>query len=149
MTMVGASSPVPRRGSALEGFVYALGRAVSALTMGFSSRALNGLGWMLFLGTALAVDGSQAFAPVSAQDEGQLLTYPWLIAQGSVPYRDIWMSYPPAVFMVLALLFKLGWSGLLLERGLGIVAALFFVLVANRICARRQPSHNRIVDSFL
>jgi hypothetical protein len=87
MTMVDASSPVPRPGTALEGLVYALGRVVSALTMGFSSRALNVLGWMLFLWTALAAYGSQAFAPVSAQDEGQLLTYPWLIAQGSVPYR--------------------------------------------------------------
>jgi hypothetical protein len=102
------------------------------LTVGVSSRPVNALGWcvVVLVGVVVVVVGLAA--PVSGQDEGQLLTFPWLIAQGSMPYHDIWISYPPGVFMLLAGLFKLGCTPLLTERLLGTLARGLLLLLVNK-----------------
>jgi len=104
---------------------------VVRLTTGRTSAALTCAGWALFALLALVGIG-QLFIGVDPQDEGQLLTYPWLIAHGIMPYQHIWMSYPPGTYLVLAALLKLGLPGLVAERGLSVVVRLLYVLLINR-----------------
>jgi len=105
--------------------------AILRWTAGDTRQAVTRLGWIGF-SLALVVLAGQALLGVDPQDEGQFLTYPWLIANGHMPYRDIWMSYPPATYLILALFFKLGAPGLVAERGLGLVARVAYILLVNR-----------------
>src|SRR5579884_4544352 len=59
------------------------------------------LGWSLCALLAGVATAGLVTMGIMTQDEGELLTYPWLIAHGSVPYRDIFMQYPPATFVLL------------------------------------------------
>src|SRR5947209_1329856 len=106
-----------------------------SVTRGFYDlpRTLVGrcVAWFV-LGFAVLLSLSQLSGEVIPEDEGMLLTYPWLIARGAVLYRDIWTTYPPATFFLLAGLAKLGLAGLPVERGVGIVARLVYVLLVNR-----------------
>lgn len=107
-------------------------QTVLRLTLGRTSSRVNKLGWALFVLGALVLAG-QLLKAVDPQDEGQFLTYPWLIAQGHVPYRDIWMSYPPATYLILVPFFKVGVAGMAAERGLGFLSRILYVLVVNRL----------------
>lgn len=100
------------------------------LAGGTSTRAT----WLgLALSSLLLVFAAgQIFADVAAQNEGELLAYPWLMLQGYVPYRDIWMMFPPGTFVLLAALTKVGISPLVAERGLAFVAKLSYVVLVNR-----------------
>lgn len=80
---------------------------------------------------------SQGLKGTDPQDEGQFLTYPWLIGLGRVPYRDIWMSYPPAAYVLLVPLSKFGLPAVAAERTLGIILRLLYVGVVNRLAAGR------------
>jgi hypothetical protein len=89
------------------------------------------IGWAAFaLGVVLLC--GQFWQGINPQDEGEMLTYPWLISQGRVPYAHLWIMYPPGSFVVLAGLFKIGIPGLIAERGLGLIARITLVLLANR-----------------
>jgi hypothetical protein len=88
-------------------------------------------GWLV-LAIAMLLALSQLSGVVIPEDEGMLLTYPWLMARGSMLYRDIWTTYPPATFFALAGLAKLGLAGLPVERGLGVLARILYVLLINR-----------------
>lgn len=74
----------------------------------------------------------QAFMSVIPQDEGELFTYSWLMVHGAVPYRDIWMMYPPSTYIFIAALMKVGVPGLISERMLGFAVRLAYVIVVNR-----------------
>jgi hypothetical protein len=108
------------------------GPAMIRLARGQSSSGLNRLGWILFA-IEFVVFAGQLLTAVDPQDEGQFLTYPWLIAQGRVPYRDIWMSYPPATYLMLVPFSGHGSLALVAERALGFSARILYVLVINRI----------------
>jgi hypothetical protein len=126
--------PTPSVDSPLDGVtpdVPTTEPLVARLTTGHTSAALTCIGWALFAVLALVGIG-QLFIGVDPQDEGQLLTYPWLVAHGIMPYRHIWMSYPPGTYLVLAALMKLGLPGLVAERGLSVVVRLLYVLLVNR-----------------
>jgi hypothetical protein len=88
----------------------------------------------LFLLAVAAI--GQCYVGVIPQDEGELLTYPWLIARGVAPYTHIWMMYPPTTYVALAGLYKLGLPVLLSERALGVLVRLVSVLVVNRLLTR-------------
>lgn len=89
------------------------------------------LGWVLF-GVMVVAAVGLSFAPVTEwQDEGVLLAYPWLMAQGKMVYRDFWTLYPPGIYLVLAGLIKAGIPGLLAERGLGVCLRLGYALLVN------------------
>jgi hypothetical protein len=91
------------------------------------------MGWILFGVMALAAVGL-AFAPVTErQDEGIVLTYPWLIAQGKMMYRDFWMLYPPGIVLALGALVKIGVPALVAERGLSVCVRLGYVLLVNQV----------------
>lgn len=74
----------------------------------------------------------QVFLPVVPQDEGQLLAYPWFMAHGLMLYRDIWNMYPPATYIILAVLMKAGVPGLVAERGLSVSVHALYPLLINR-----------------
>lgn len=109
--------------------------AILRLTAGDTSRPVASIGWFM-LCLALLVLAGQALLGVDPQDEGQFLTYPWLIAHGHMPYRDIWMSYPPATYLLMAGLFKAGIPGLFAERAFGFLARVAYVLIVNRSVTR-------------
>jgi hypothetical protein len=98
---------------------------------GRTSRALMVATYVMVAAVGLAAVG-QLFTGVEWQNEGELLDYPWLMLKGYVPYRDIWMMYPPGVFALLAGLLKVGIPPLIAERGLSIVARLAYVALVNR-----------------
>jgi hypothetical protein len=106
------------------------------LATGRVSPAATRLGWALF-GVMLIIGLGQCLMQVTAQDEGELLVYPWLIAHGSMPYRDIWMMYPPSTYLILAALVKAGIPGLVAERGLSLAVRVLFILVVNRTLTGR------------
>lgn len=103
-----------------------------AAALGDTPTIVTGIGWAFF-GLLVVLMIGQLFKGVDPQDEGQFLTYPWLIAHGYMPYRDVWMSYPPAVYCMLAVLFKLGLPGLAAERGMALLSVLAYVLLVNRL----------------
>ncbi|HEX6508463.1 MAG TPA: hypothetical protein VF221_12600, partial [Chloroflexota bacterium] len=125
-------SDVPAPPRATEG-----GQAAAHLRLGLrlaagrSTGAAWALGW-LALGVGVVLITGQIFQGINPQDEGEMITYPWLIAQGHMPYVDFWTMYPPSTFVILAALFKAGIPGLAAERGLGLVARLICVLMINR-----------------
>lgn len=87
---------------------------------------------VLVVAGLLAVAAGQLFLGVMPQDEGELLVYPALIAAGKMPYRDIWMMYPPGTYFLLAGLLKVGFPGLAAERGLSLAVRLGYVALVNR-----------------
>jgi hypothetical protein len=92
---------------------------------------VNVAGWSLLIAGLVLLCG-QLVKPVDPQDEGQLLTYPWLIAHGWMPYRDMWMSYPPGIYLLLAGFLKAGFPGVPVERGIAVLAFLGTVTLVNR-----------------
>jgi hypothetical protein len=106
-------------------------RLTFQLVTGRTSPLVTTIGWLFFALVLVFLCG-QFWQGVNPQDEGEMLTYPWLVASGRTLYRDIWTMYPPAPFLILAALFKLGVPGLVAERGLGIVARVLAVLLFNR-----------------
>jgi hypothetical protein len=85
-----------------------------SLVTGTTPRAVTILGWTVYAGLMVLLAG-QAFLPIVPQDEGELLAYPWLMTRGFVLYRDIWAMYPPATYLALAGLMKVGSLDLLLN----------------------------------
>jgi hypothetical protein len=99
---------------------------------GVPKTALGRVTAWLVLAFAIVLALSQLSGVVIPEDEGMLLTYPWLMSRGAVLYRDIWTTYPPATFFVLAGLAKLGLTGLPVERGLGVLTRVVYILLINR-----------------
>jgi hypothetical protein len=106
-------------------------RLTVRLVTGRTSPLVTTLGW-LFFALVLVLLLGQFWQGVNPQDEGEMLTYPWLVASGRALYLDIWTMYPPAPILILAALLKVGIPGLVAERGLGIVARVLGVLLVNR-----------------
>lgn len=71
--------------------------------------------------------------PISAQDEGILLSYPALILQGYVPYRDFAALYTPGSLYLVSLAFSVFGESVLVERAVGLgywwgmAVALYFL----------------------
>jgi len=107
------------------------GRALRVAT-GSTSATVTWIGWLVFVSLTLATVSGLMLFGVMRQDEGLLLVYPWLIAHGEMPYRDIWMQYPPATFVLLAAAIKAGIPGLVAERGLSVGSRLVYGLIVNR-----------------
>jgi len=66
-------------------------------------------------------------------DEGILLTYPWLMNHGFLPYRDFWGGYPPGAYAVLALVFRIFGESQVIERATGAVFWVAIILLVNRM----------------
>lgn len=103
-----------------------------AAAEGRCSRSVTVAGWSIYA-LMLALLAGQVFLPVDPQDEGQWLTYPWLIAHGRMPYRDVWMTYPPATYLMLALLMKAGTPGIVAARGVGLLSRAVYPLLVGRV----------------
>lgn len=69
----------------------------------------------------------------SVMDEGFLLTYPWLMNHGMLPYRDFWSGYPPGEYTVLALLYHAVGESQWVERAAGSAVIVATTLLANRM----------------
>jgi hypothetical protein len=106
-----------------------------SLAAGTTPRAVTTLGWILYAALIILLAG-QVFLPVVPQDEGELLAYSWLMTRGLVLYRDIWSMYPPATYLALAGLIKVGIPGLIAERGLSLGVHALYPLLINRACTR-------------
>lgn len=71
--------------------------------------------------------------PISTQDEGILLTYPDLILNGALPYRDFAALYTPGGLYLVAAAFALFGESVLVERAVGLLywcamaAALYYI----------------------
>ncbi len=82
-------------------------------------------------------------APLDRFDEGVTLTKADLAAAGWVPYRDFWITYGPLDTYLLAGAFKAFGASVLAERGMGILLAWVFSIVAYRMMTtvglRRGP----------
>ena len=59
--------------------------------------------------------------PISTQDEGILLSYPQLILDGALPYRDFASLYTPGSLYLVSLAFALFGESLLVERAVGML----------------------------
>src|SRR5204862_8342 len=68
------------------------------LSTGKTSAGVTLLGWALLATLAAIVIPAVLLIGVMPQDEGYLLEYPRVLASGALPYRDVWMSYPPGAF---------------------------------------------------
>jgi hypothetical protein len=90
------------------------------------------------IGVACIVVGVLAMArhviaPIGMYDEGILLTDADLVLRGAFPYRDFYTNYPPAVFWLVALVWKLGGVSVLSERMVGAALHAFTAVLAGRI----------------
>lgn len=108
------------------------GPLVLRLTAGDVSGPGQWAGWCLFALLGCVATAGLVTMGVMPQDEGELLTYPWLFAHGSLPYRDFFVQYPPSTFVLLAALVKMGVPALIAERGLSISVRVLYVLAVNR-----------------
>ena len=68
-------------------------------------------------------------------DEGSLLIYPELIGHGALPYRDFETFYGPANIYVLATIYSLFGTGVMVERAVGLlyqalILSLVFALIS-------------------
>lgn len=72
-------------------------------------------------------------APLDRFDEGVTLTKADLAAAGWAPYRDFWVTYGPLDTYLLAGAFKVFGTSVLVERGMGILLAVVFSIVAYRM----------------
>jgi len=106
------------------------------LATGVQPAMLNIGGWVVGALIAFAIFKIELMSPVSAGDEGLLLTYPWLMTRGVMPYHGFWASYPPMIYILLATLFKVTGPSLLIERAVDMAARLLVVLVVNRALTR-------------
>lgn len=98
-------------------------------TASASADARDGLALALVLGaSALALAGWFDAPLHRPQDEGQLLVLPELVRGGAVLHRDVFASYPPGVFWLLACVFEVFGSSIAVERSVGL--AIRLVLVA-------------------
>ncbi|WP_224370883.1 hypothetical protein [Hyalangium versicolor] len=88
-------------------------------------------GWVVWL-AALRALWRKMDLPVGFYDEGILLTDAQLLLAGKLPYRDFYSNYPPGVFLLLAGMFKLFGSSVLVERWVGVVARAAAGLWAGR-----------------
>ncbi|MEZ4217359.1 MAG: hypothetical protein R3E88_12825 [Myxococcota bacterium] len=71
------------------------------------------------------------------QDEGQLLVLPELVRGGAVLHRDVFATYPPGVFWLLAAVYELVGPSLAAERATGLALRLAIV-AATFALARRS-----------
>ncbi len=83
---------------------------IMRLCAGRTSGPVTVFGWALFA-LGLILLGGQFWGGINPQDEGEMIVYPWLIARGWAPYTHIWTMYPPASFLLLAGLAKIGLPG--------------------------------------
>jgi len=98
-------------------------------TASASADARGGLALALVLGaSALALAGWFDAPLHRPQDEGQLLVLPELVRGGAVLHRDVFASYPPGVFWLLACAYEIFGSSIAVERSVGL--AIRLVLVA-------------------
>lgn len=120
-----------------------------SLATGTTPRTITAAGWLTYAVLMILLAG-QIFLPVVAQDEGQLLAYPWFMAHGLMLYRDIWAMYPPGTYIVLAALMKVGVPGLVAERGLSVGVHALYPLVINRACTGswRRFSWLAVIPAF-
>lgn len=91
------------------------------------------------LGVILAIPATLAslYNGIGAYDEGVLLTGAHLLLRGEVPYRDFYSNYPPGIFLLLAVLFKLFGVSVGVERALGFVLHLAIPALAGRVAGRQ------------
>src|SRR4030095_2278960 len=76
------------------------------------------------------------YAPLSAYDEGILLTNTMLVMMGQVPYRDFYSNYPPGIYLTLAAIFKIFGATARVARVLGLTLRLALVALAARLGGR-------------
>jgi hypothetical protein len=74
--------------------------------------------------------------PIGIYDEGILLTDAEMVLAGKVAYRDFYTNYPPGVFLMLAGLFKLFGSSILVERGAGLLGRVACGVLAGAVAGR-------------
>jgi hypothetical protein len=79
-------------------------------------------------------------APISPQDEGQLLVYPLQILHGRVIYRDFESIYGPGNPMLLAAVFRVLGATITIERTVGLVYRAVLVLAVYRVTKRASAS---------
>ena len=91
--------------------------------------ALKGL--MLAMALALLLVGIRQ--PVNIHDEGYVLYGATRISTGEIPYRDFWLVYTPAQFYLLAGLFSVFGSSVLLARGYDALVRLAIVVLVYRL----------------
>jgi hypothetical protein len=79
------------------------------------------------------------FAPVSWYDEGLSVYGAARVLDGDVPYRDFWTLYPPGQFYVMAAVFKVFGTSLLVARLYSVVVAVGTALCTLRLAAKLVP----------
>lgn len=129
-----SSRPLP--GSAPSGAFSMVSRATDAGWSALTGRLplpLTVIAWgVLILFVALVFLARLAGGTLML-DEGFLLTYPWLMIHGMLPYRDFWAGYPPGGYAVLALVFRIFGESQVIERVTGAVFWVAIILLVNRM----------------
>src|SRR5437879_10994456 len=98
-----------------------------------------GLGWrhvsagILVLGYFLA---SAFLSPVNIQDEGFAVYGATRVLNGEIPYRDFLIEYPPGIFYLLASVFKIFGTSLLVERMCDAVTRTIIVVLVYSIAGK-------------
>lgn len=76
------------------------------------------------------------FAPLNIYDEGIIVFGAERVMQGALPYRDFWTMYSPGQLYVLAGLFKLFGTTIMVERWWDVVIRALLALVMLALAAR-------------
>ena len=113
---------------------------------------LNGLGW-LALPALFAIGALLLFLPIkfplNPYDEGLALVNGLRILRGDVPFRDYWAIYPPGQSYVLAALFRVAGSTVMVERVYDTIVRIALAIVVYFVSAKMLPYPRWAVVPFL
>jgi hypothetical protein len=102
---------------------------------------LNLLVGLLMVAAAALYMWPGMVAPLNIYDEGLIVFGAVRVLQGEMPYRDFWTQYSPGQLYVLAALFKVFGTSIMVERWWDVVSravlALALSLVAGRLASRK------------
>ena len=80
----------------------------------------------------------ELYQPVTPQDEAQYLIYPQLILHGATQFKDFFSLYGPAAYEPLAILFKIFNPSVIIERLVGLLYEITFLVSLGIILKRRR-----------
>lgn len=133
---VTSPSSRPVRGSAPSGAVSIGSRATDVVWSALTGRlpvSLTIVAWSALVLFFALVFIARLAGGTMIFDEGILLTYPWVMNHGLLPYRDFWAGYPPGGYAVLAFLFRILGESQVIERVIGGLFWVGIILLVNRM----------------
>jgi hypothetical protein len=98
---------------------------------------------------AAAACGAASDFGLQIYDEGSLLVGARTVAHGGVPSRDFWTAYPPGIFWMVGLAFRVFGEQIVVNRVLHVVIALGVCVAAGHVLAALMDSGRGALFGYL